>query len=243
MDSMFDLLFGRISGGLDAGILALSLLGSLALCAALFLLGRRNETAWWLVAGAYLLWGMSSFLGLSPRMLDSGLSLLLFFLGVAIPLILGIGVGLYGLLCFRRFPLPAPMTRTITLRTFKGTELLLPLAVALAFGLAFLIPVLSVFAQYGLWDQVPLATLATVIVTGTLGGLLPGGLVGLAQRGRWAWFLLVIPPLLDMYSSVISAGGSVKIFLSIATIALAVLGWVRWGAVPAETSQPSTTNR
>ncbi|WP_139244365.1 hypothetical protein [Arthrobacter alpinus] len=235
MDSMFDLLFGRISGGLDAGIMALSLLGSLALCAALFLLGRRNEIAWWLVAGAYVLWGLSSLLGFSPRALDSVLSLLLFLLGVAIPLILGIGAGIYGLLLFQRFPRQAPMTRAVTLRTFKGTELVLPLAVALVFGLASSLPVLSVFAEYGLWDQVPLPSLATIIVTGTLGGLLPGGLVGLAQRGRWAWFLLVIPPLLDIYSSVITAGGSVKIFLSIATIALAVLGWARWGAVPAET--------
>ncbi len=235
MDSMFDLLFGRISGGLDAGIMALSLLGSLSLCAALFLLGRRNETAWWLVAAAYLLWGMSSLLGFSPRMLDSVLSLLLFLLGVAIPLILGIGVGIYGLLLFRRFPRSAPMTRTITLRTFTGSELLLPLAVALAFGLASMIPVLSVFAEYGLWEQIPLTSLATIIVAGTLGGLLPGGLVGLAQRGRWAWFLLVFPPLLEIYTTVVSAGGSVKIFLSIATIAVAVLGWARWGAVPAET--------
>lgn len=230
---MLELLFGRISSGLDLGIIALSILGSLALCAALLLLGRRNELGWWLVAGAYLMWGASSVLSFPPRSIDSPLALILFALGIAVPLFLGVGIGVYGLLSFQKYPRDAPLTRAIGLRQFKGTDLVAPLAVAVVFGIAALIPALSTFATFGLWDQLPPGAVLTVFIWGILGGLLPAGLVGLAHRCRWAWFLLVVPPLVDIYSAVVTAGGSVKIFLSIATIGLAVYGWGRWGGIPA----------
>lgn len=230
---MLELLFGNVNGFADSAATFLSIAGTLVLCAALVLLGKRNEVGWWLVAGAYGLWALSSLLMFSTDRTTSLLGLLLFVLGIAVPLFLGAGIGIYGLLLFRKFPREAPLTRAIALRPWSGRDVLAPLATALVFGIASLIPVLSIFASFGSFQQLPLAALFSILGSGILAGLLPAGLVGLAHRCRWAWFLLVTPALLDIYSTVLTAGGSVKILLSLVTIALAVYGWRCWASLPA----------
>lgn len=229
---MLELLFGTIDGFGDAASTFLSIAGTMALCAALFLLGRRNEVGWWLVAGAYGLWALSALLTFSPGRELSMVGLALFVLGLAVPLFVGVGIGIYGLLLFQKFPRGAALTRGIALRPFTGGDVLAPLATALVFGLASLLPILSIFASFGRFQQLPAAALLSTVLFGTVAGLLPAALVGLAHRCRWAWWLLVAPALLDIYSAVRMAGGSVKMLLYMAIIALAVYGWRRWGALP-----------
>ncbi|MFC8302916.1 hypothetical protein ACFUCV_04430 [Specibacter sp. NPDC057265] len=233
---MLELLFGSINGFADAAAVSLSLAGTLVLCVALLLLGRRSEVGWWLVPAVYGLQAISALLTYSTGWAVSVLGLALFVAGAAVPLLLGAGIGLYGLLLFRKFPREAPLTRAIALRPFSPFDVVAPLSTAVVFGLAALLPLLSVFASLGRFTQLPPAALLNTVLFGVLAGLLPAGLVGLAHRCRWAWLLLVLPCLLDIYSAVLTAAGSAAMLLSMAAIVLALYGWKRWGAL-------STANR
>lgn len=234
MDGMSELLFGRVDGALEATVVAMSLAGTLLMCVALAFLARRHELGWWFVSGSYLLAGPAALLGSPTLGMATPLTLVLYAAAAAIPLALGIGLGIYGLLSFRKFPLTDPKTRGITLRRFTPTALLAPLAVAAVFALASLIPLLSLYATYGRHLQLGLGIVLTPLISSFLIGLLPAGLLGLAHRGRWAWFLIVVSALVSIVDAVLSAGGSVRMFLLIATIALAVYGWGQWKSLPAE---------
>lgn len=236
---MSELLFGRVDGVLEATVMALSLLGILLMCVALAFLARRHELGWWLVSGSYLLTGVAKLLDPPTLGMTTPMTLVLYAVAAAIPLVLGIGLGIYGLLSFQKFPLTAPMTRGITLHRFTPTALLAPLAVAAVFAAASLIPLLSLYGAYGRHQQLGSGPALAPLITSLLIGLLPAGLLGLAHRGRWAWFLIVISALASIGSAVLSAGGSVRMFLLIATIALAVYGWGQWKSLPAEKFSPS----
>lgn len=234
MDSLSDLLFGRVDGALEAAVVALALAGTLMMCVALALLARRHELGWWLAAGSYLLSGVAQLLNPPTLGMTTPMTLVLYAVAAAIPMVLGIGLGIYGLLSFQKFPLTAPLTRGITLRRFTPTALLAPLAVAAVFAVASLIPLLSLYATYGSRLQLGFGPVLIPLISSFLIGLLPGGLLGLAHRGRWAWFLIVVSALVSLGDAVLSAGGSVRMFLLIATIALAVYGWGQWKSLPAE---------
>lgn len=232
MDGMSELLFGRMVGPFEPVVVAMSVVGTLAMCGALVFLARRRELGWWLVAGSFLLSGLSRLLNQLATGAPTPQSLILFAVGAVIPMVLGIGLGIYGLLSFQKFPLTAPSTRGITLRRFSASTVLAPLAMAVVFTLASLIPVVSLRAAYGEGMQLSLGLLLVSLISGFLLGLLPAGLLGLAHRSRWAWFLTAVSALASIGATVLTAGGSVLIFLFFATAVLAFFGWGRWGSIP-----------
>ena len=154
MDGMSELLFGRISGPLEAAVTVFSLVGVLTLCVGLALLARRHEAGWWLLS-------------------------------------------------FQKYPLTAARLRGITLRRFRGSDLLAPLAVAVIFAVATMLPFLSWHASSTLILG-PGTDLMAFFVSAVLLGLLPAGLLGLAHRSRWAWFLIVISTLVSIVGAVLA---------------------------------------
>ena len=239
MDGMSELLFGHMNGPFDAVVVAMSVVATLAMCGALVFLARRHELGWWLVAGSFLLSGLSTLLNLLTTGAPTPQSLILFAVGAVIPMVLGVGLGIYGLLSFQKFPLTARSTRGITLHRFSAAAVLAPLAIAVVFALASLIPVVSLRAAYGEAVQLSLGLLLTSLISGFLLGLLPAGLLGLAHRGRWAWFLIAVSALVNIGATVLTATGSVLIFLFFAMAVLAFFGWGRWGSIPEKKSSRS----
>ena len=241
MDGMSELLFGRISGPLEAAVTVFSLVGVLTLCVGLALLARRHEAGWWLVAGSFVFSELAALLGqlnLLSLGTNTASSIFLIAAGTAVRLFLGAGIGIYGLLSFQKYPLTAPRLRGITLRRFRGSDLLAPLAVAVIFAVATMLPFLSWHASSTLILG-PGTDLMAFFVSAVLLGLLPAGLLGLAHRSRWAWFLIVISTLVSIVGAVLAASGSVLIFLSIAVVALAIYGWGAWKSIPAQKSSRS----
>ncbi|MDO5754293.1 hypothetical protein [Arthrobacter sp.] len=231
---MSELLFGRMTGPFDTVIVAMSVVGTLAMCGALAFLARRHELGWWLVTGSFLFSGLSTLLSLLTTGAPTPQSLILFAIGALIPMVLGIGLGFYGLLSFQKFPLTAPRTRGITLHRFSASTILAPLAMAAVFALASLIPVVSLRVAYGEGMQLSLGLLLMSLISGFLLGLLPAGLLGLAHRSRWAWLLIAVSALASIGATVLTARGSVLIFLFFAMAVLAFFGWGRWGSIPAK---------
>lgn len=232
MYGIAELLFGRITGPLDVAALASTLLGVLLMCAALLLLARRNEAGWWLAGASFLLGGFVQMLDLPGFASSSPAGILTFAAGVIIPLVVSVGAAGYGLLQFRRLPRESLSARAVVLRRFNGVDVLLPVAVALVCAVASILVVLAFFAGF----SAPLARLpwAALLVPAFLAALLPGALVGLAHRSRWAWLLVVVASASSVYSATMSARGSVLIFLFVAQAVVAVMGWQRWGTLPAE---------
>lgn len=232
MYGIAELLFGRTAGPLGVAALVTTLLGVVLMCAALLLLARRNEVGWWLAGASFLLGGIVQMMDFPGVAVGSPAGLLMFAAGVAIPLLVSLGVAAYGLLSFQKLRRDSPSTRVLQLRPFSGVDLLGPVAVALVCALASMLVVFSFFSGF----SAPLARLpwAALLVPAFLSALLPGALVGLAHRSRWAWLLVVAASASSVYSATMSARGSVLIFLFVAQAAVAVIGWQRWGTLPAD---------
>lgn len=237
MDGMGDLLFGRVDGGLDMVVVALRIAGVLLMCAALVLLGRRHELGWWLAAGAFLMPGLADIAQFPGTGISSPMALFSYVIGNAVPVLLTIGVAFYGLLSFQKFPLSAPLTRAITVQPFRAVDIAAPLVVALACGAASMIAVISLYLNFSGPLTLSRMPLGALMMSGFFYGLLPAGLLGLADRSRWAWFLVVAASAFAIWGTVASAQGSVLIFLHLAQGALAVYGWGRWAGLPAATGQ------
>lgn len=226
-----ELLFGRMTGPFDIAATAATVLGVLLLCAALFLIGRRKDVGWVLAIAALLLAGIASVLRFQPILLSSPAAVLLFGAGAAMAAAVGVGAAVYALLLFRKLPLSAPMTRTVAPRAFRAPDVVTPVAVAVVYSLASLLMVAAIFT--GLHVPLDKAPWLTVFVNGLLTGLVPAALVALANRSRWAWFLLFVAAIAAIYGTVMSAQGSVLIFLYVVQAGLAIAGWQRWGSLSA----------
>ena len=232
MYGIAELLFGRMTGPLGVAALASTLLSVVLMCGALLLLARRNEVGWWLAGASFLLGGIVQMMDFPGVAVGSPAGLLMFAAGVAIPLLVSLGVAAYGLLSFQKLRRDSPSTRVLQLRPFSGVDLLGPVAVALVCALASMLVVFSFFSGF----SAPLARLpwAALLIPAFLAALLPGALVGLAHRSRWAWLLIVVASASSVYSATVSARGSVLIFLFVVQAAVAVFSWQRWGTLPAE---------
>ncbi|MGO2540627.1 MAG: hypothetical protein ACTH8J_05730 [Specibacter sp.] len=237
MDGMGELLFGRVDGGLGVAVVALRIAGVLLMCAALVLLGRRHELGWWLAAGAFLMPGLANIAQFPATIISSPMALALYAIGIAVPLVLTIGVAFYGLLSFQKLPLSAPMTRAVTPQPFRFTDIVAPLVVALACAAASMIAVISLYLNFSGPLTLSRLPLGALMVSGFFYGLLPAGLLGLAHRSRWAWFLVVAGSAFAILGTAASAQGSVLIFLYLAQGALAIYGWGRWAGLPAGNGQ------
>lgn len=235
-----ELLFGRMTGPLDIAATAATILGALLLCAALFLIGRRNDVGWGLAVAALLLAGIASVLPFPPMLLSSSAAIILFGAGAAIATAIGVGTAVYALLLFRKLPLSAPMTRAVVLRAFRAPDVVAPVAVAVLYSLASLVSVAAIFT--GLHAPLSKAPWLTFFVTGVLAGMVPAALVGLANRSRWAWFLFFVAAIAAVYGTVMSAQGSVLIFLYVVQAGLAIAGWQRWGSIPAAAVSSSSSS-
>ncbi|ALO65842.1 hypothetical protein AS189_04210 [Arthrobacter alpinus] len=234
-----ELLFGRMTGPLDIAATATTILGVLLMCAALFLIGWRNDVGWGLAVAALLLAGIASVLPFPPMLLSSPAAIMLFGAGAAIATAVGVGAAVYALLLFRKLPLSAPMTRAVVLRAFRAPDVVAPVAVAVVYSLASLLTVAAIFT--GLHAPLSKAPWLTFFVTGVLAGMVPAALVGLANRSRWAWFLFFVAAIAAIYGTVMSAQGSVLIFLYVVQAGLAIAGWQRWGSIPAAAVSSSPT--
>lgn len=229
-----ELLFGRMNGPLDIAATAVTVLGALLLCAALVLISRRNDVGWMLAVAAMLLPVLASALKFPPLMLDSPLTLLLFAAGAALTLAVAGGAAVYALFLFRKLPLAAPLTRTVLPRPFRGPDVVGPAAVAIVYSLASLVVVAAIFT--GIHAPLSSVPWLTVLLNGFLAGLAPAALVGLANRSRWAWLLFVVAAIVAIYSTVMTAQGSVLIFLYVVQAGLAIAGWQRWGTLASSTN-------
>lgn len=229
MDGMSELFFGRTYGVVGMMFAALQILSTALMCAAAILVGRRNQVGWWMVAASFLPSSAGALLSSMSALPGSPGAWFLNLLCAGILLLLGAGIGALGHLSFLKFPPVTPTTRNIALRPFRASDLLLPLLAAAVFSVS---SVLSLAAsQPRIGNPMPVGLLAIVAVTSLLGGLLAAGLIGLAQRSRWAWFLVFASSLLGMAGATISAGGAVLMFLYLVLAAASVCGWRRWGAI------------
>ena len=229
-----ELLFGRMIGPLDMAATAATVLGVLLLCAALFLISRRNDVGWMLAVVAMLLPGFATVLSFPHFLLDSPAAVLLFAAGAALTTVIATGAAVYALLLFRKLPLSTPMTRTVALRPFSGPDIVGPAAVAVAYSLAASLVVVAIFT--GIHSPLSSVPWLTVLLNGLLAGLVPAALVGLANRSRWAWLLFAAAAIVAIYNTVMSAQGSVLIFLYVMQASLAAIGWQRWGTLTASTT-------
>ncbi|MEO8220098.1 MAG: hypothetical protein ABI563_04865 [Specibacter sp.] len=236
-----ELLFGRTAGPLDVAAVALTVLGSLLICASLMLLARRSDTGWWLAGAAFLLQGLAQLMNFPGLLAASPAGLAMFAAGVAVPLAVAVGSAAYGLLSFRKLPLESRRLRSFSLRPFSGVDLLAPAAVALVYALGSMLVIASIFSGF----SAPLSRIpwAALLLTGFLMGLLPAALLGLAHRSRWAWLLVVAASVASVYSTTMLAQGSVLIFLFVAQAALAFFGWQRWGTLPAGSPKAARARR
>lgn len=229
-----ELLFGRMNGPFDVATIAFTVLGALLLCVALLLIGRRHDVGWMLAVAAVLLPGVASAFTYLPVLLNSSAALLLFVAGAALTAVIAGGAAVYALLLFRKLPLSTPMTRTVVPRLFSGTDVVAPAAVAVVYTLASLLVVAAIFT--GLHAPLSSVPWLAVLFNGLHAGLAPAALVGLAHRSRWVWFLFVVAAIAAIYSTVMSAQGSVLIFLYVAQAGLAIAGWQRWGTLTNNTT-------
>lgn len=241
MYPILELLFGRIDGGPSVIFIAARLIGVLLVCAALFLLGRRGELGWWLAGAGFALPALSGFPGIFGNGIHSPAGLLLSAAGFVIPLLLSLGVAAYGLLLFRKHPLESGMVRAISLRRSGAFEVLSPLLLAVVYGAATMLSTVALFINILGADALSRLPLGQMMFSGIAAGLLPAALLGLANRSRWAWFLVVAASALSVLGTVIQAAGSVLIFLYLAQAALALYGWSRWGAIPVQGASSSST--
>ncbi|MFB9164222.1 hypothetical protein [Arthrobacter psychrochitiniphilus] len=231
MDGMSDLLFCRTSGTLSVIVVSLNVLSVAVMCAALALLGRRNQLGWWLVAAGFICASAAALINNVSSAGGSTVVLALTLISLVITLVLTAGVGVYGLLMFQKFPPANSMIRDFTLRRFATSDLLFPLLVAILYTGVSLLATLSIFLRFSA-STPPVGVLGILALNGFLFGLLPAGLLGLAQRSRWGWFLIAAASLTGIVGTTLSAGGSVLIFLFLAQGLLALYGWGRWGSIP-----------
>lgn len=238
MDVLGELLFGRLRDSTAVILAALRILGVLLMCAALWLLGRRNEVGWWLATGAFLLPGLAELFIPRGYSTSSLPVLMVHVAGNVLVLVLTAGVGVYGLLSFRKLPLTAPSTRAITLPKFRASHILAPLILAIVYAAASLLMIGALFMARTPSSPFPVGTL---LLSGVITGLLPAGLLALAHRSHWAWFLIVAASLISIVGTTATAQGSVLIFLYLLQAVLAVYGWARWGAIPSRAVPSSPT--
>lgn len=240
MDGLSELLFGRFYGNLGGMVVAARLFAVIMSCAALFLLGRRNQIGWWLlIAGVLPSSTLALFTTIGP-LASTPAAFLLNAVSVAIPLLLTLGVGIYGFLSFQKFPLLSSTTRNIALRPFSPADLLLPVLVAIAAAVGSMLSTAAIFLSFT-GELPPASMLLTLLTTGLLLSLMTAGVMGLAQLSRWAWFLVAAASLVQIFGATMSANGSVVIFLTLVQGVLAVYGWVRWGTIPKAPKPLSTT--
>ncbi|WP_104086376.1 nicotinamide mononucleotide transporter [Arthrobacter sp. GMC3] len=230
MNGLGEILFGPVGSSLSIVALGLKILGALIMCAALALLARRSELGWWLAIGSFAMSLLAGTFAVPVDFLSSAAIVTLYIVGSWIPPLVGAAVSVYGLLWFRKAPETQPLTRDVSLRRFTPDTLVPPLLVAVIFAAANLIPVLILNASgSGPNLQIPLTPM---FVSGFLGGFLAAGLLGLANRSRWAWFLIAAAALVSIAGTTLAAQGSVLIFIYLAQAVLAVYGWGRWGGIP-----------
>ncbi|WP_154606182.1 MULTISPECIES: hypothetical protein [Arthrobacter] len=230
MDGLVEILFGPLGNSFTIVALALKILGALIMSFALALLGRRNEVGWWLAIASFAMFLLAGTFVVPLDFISSAAVVTFYIVGSWIPPILGIAVSLYGLLWFRKAPTVQPLIRDISLRRFSPTDLATPLLIALILGAANLIPVLVLNSSgSGSTLSIPLTPM---FVSGFLHGLLAAGLLGLALRSRWAWFLIAAAAVAAVGATTLAAQGSVLIFIYLTQVALAVYGWGRWGGLP-----------
>lgn len=233
-----DILFGPVIDASHAFSLAFRILGVLIMCAGLALLGRRNEVGWWLAVGSFALEIPASFFQVSANIPVSSGSLLPYLAASWIAPLVGVGAALYGLAWFRKAPAAGPLARDIALRQFRPVDVAAPLLVALVFALAYLLPPLTLSLGLAGSDGLSRFPIVPVLVTGFLIGLLPGGMVGLAARSRWAWLFVAASSVVSLGGVALAAQGSVLIFLFMAQAALAVFGFVGWGRLRRDAQVP-----
>ncbi|ALE07191.1 hypothetical protein AL755_19760 [Arthrobacter sp. ERGS1:01] len=243
MDGLGDILFGPIGSAAQATYLLLRILGGLILCFGLVFIARRSDLGWLLAAASFALTILSGLFNLPFIFLPSGTYLALYMVGSWIPPLLGLAACIYGLAWFRRAPASDALVRDISRRPFHGADLVAPLAVAVVYAAATMLPVLIVGAAMPGLSATPGAygsslsvsfPLGQVFLGGLMEGLLVAALVGLAQRSRWAWLLMVPAAIAALIGTALTAQGSVLIFLYLAQGALALYGWSRWGALRAD---------
>lgn len=233
MDGMSDLLFGRLDGGFSVVVVVARLLATAMVCAALVLLARRNQVGWWLLVGSVLPSGTTALIGLLNSAGGSLGAVAVSMLSMTIWLLLTLGVGVYGFLSFQKFPPVTSSVRDITLRRFTGPDLVLPLLVALVYAIGSILATATIFRGFT-GDSPPVTLILTLGATGFMLGLLPAGFAGLAQRSRWAWFLIAVASIVDILGATLAANGSAIIFLLLAQTALALYGWGKWRGMPEE---------
>lgn len=229
-----ELLFGRMNGPLDMAAAAATVLGALLSCAALLLIGRRNDVGWGVALAAMVMPGLASLFAFPAMVLNSPMAMLLYVVGLAVPVVIAVGAALFGLLSFQKLPLSSPMTRRVMLRPFRMPDAVAPVAVAVVYALASTLAIAAIFT--GLHAPLAKVPWFSVLFTGFLGGLVPAALVGLAQRSRWAWLLFVVGAVAAIYGTVMSTQGSILIFLYVVLAGLAIAGWQRWGAFTTDAS-------
>ncbi len=243
MDGFGDLLFGPIFSAPQAVSLAFRIVGVVIMCTALVFLARRHEVGWWLAIASFALGLPAAFFQLSTGFPVSPGSLMLYSLLSWLAPLVGVGAGIYGLAAFRKTPMDGPMVRDISLRPFRPAGAAGPLLVAVAFAVAYLLPLLVLsmgLGGSGGWVRFPFGA---VLSSGFLSGLLAGGLVGLAGRSRWAWLLAAVSSVVSLGGVALAAQGSVLVFLFMAQAALAVYGYLGWGRLRRDTSGVDESRR
>lgn len=233
-----EILFGPVIDPPHAFSLAFRILGVLIMCAGLALLARRNEVGWWLAIASFGLEIPAAFFQISANIPVSPGSLLLYLAASWIAPLVGAGAALYGLAWFRRAAMARPLVRDVALRQFRPANIVAPLLVALVFAVAVLLPPLAL--SFSLAGSAGLSRfpIRTVLASGFLLGLLPGGLVGLAARSRWAWLLIAVSSVVSIGGVALAAQGSVLVFLYMAQAALAVFGFMGWSRLRRDAQLP-----
>ncbi|NVM93460.1 hypothetical protein [Arthrobacter wenxiniae] len=229
-----DILFGHLTTPSQGFSLAFRILGVVIMCAGMALLGRRNEVGWWLAVGSFALQIPAAFFQISASVPVSPAGLLLYLAASWIAPLVGVGAALYGLAWFRKAPLARPLVRDVALRRFRPADVVAPLAVAVVFAVAYLLPPLALSFGLGGSGGLDRFPVVPVLAAGLLTGLLPAGLAGLAVRSRWAWLPIAGSSVASLGGVALAAQGSVLIFLFMAQAALAVFGFRGWGSLRRE---------
>lgn len=245
MDGLGDILFGPLGSATQATYLLLRILSELILCFGLVFIARRSDVGWLLAAASFAMAMVSGLFNLPFSFLPSGSYLALYLASSLVPPLVGLTACIYGLAWFRRAPASDALVRDISLRPFRGPNLVAPLAVAVVYAAASVLPAVILGAAiagpamapgaYGSSLQLSFP-LGQIFLGGLLRGLLIAALVGLAQRSRWAWLLIVPAAVVALVDTALTAQGSVLIFIYLAQAVLAVYGWGRWGTLRTDRS-------
>lgn len=251
MDGLGDILFGPLGSPAQATYLLLRILGELILCLGLVFIARRSEVGWLLAAASFAMTILAGLFNLPFSFLPSGTYLVLYLASSWIPPVLGLAACIYGLAWFRRAPDSGAMVRDISLRSFRATDLVVPLSVAVVYAAAAVLPMVILGSAMPGMTHTPGAygssltfsfPLGPLFLAGLLQGLLVSALLGLAQRSRWAWLLIVPAAIAALVGITLTAQGAVLIFIYLAQAALAVYGWGRWGGLRTD-AVPANRNR